>query len=90
MVDSGVLNDGDKWLVAWDQRSAGVGAPPMEKLLQAASGEVVLAAGEHDHMVAREQLTRLHSKVEIIPDRGHNVHVEDPRAVWELIARHVL
>jgi pimeloyl-ACP methyl ester carboxylesterase len=65
-------------------------ARPMERLLPVTTGEVVLAACEHDHMVTREQLTRLHSKVEIIPNRGHNVHVEDPRAVWELIARHAL
>jgi hypothetical protein len=54
MFQSGMVKDGDEWLVAWDQRSARVGAPPIEGQLQAVTGEVVLAAGEHDgHLVTR-------------------------------------
>ena len=82
VVDSGVTQDGDEWLVAWDQRSAGVGAPPMEGLLAGATGAVVLACGDHDQMVSPAQLSELRSGMEVVADRGHNVHVEDPRSVW--------
>jgi hypothetical protein len=51
----------------------------MKRLLQSATGEVVLAAGEHDHMVTRERLTRLH-KLRSFPDRGHNVRSKTHRA----------
>src|SRR5690606_39092845 len=58
-VEAGVSPTGDGWQAAWDPRSAAVGRPPMAALIAAAHGEVILACGEHDHMVSGTQLADL-------------------------------
>ena len=72
--------------LALDPRTFAVGAPPMVELIATAGCPVTLAAGEHDHMVSGEQLATLVPDPVLLPGLGHNAHVEDPAAVWALLA----
>jgi pimeloyl-ACP methyl ester carboxylesterase len=71
---------------AFDPRAFGVGDPRVARLIAAAPVPVVLARGEHDTMVTREQLAALVPAPVDLPGLGHNAHVEDPEAVWRLLA----
>ncbi len=74
------------WRLAHDPRSFAVGAPDMAGLIAAARGEVLLAAGEHDPMCTPAALAALPARTMVLDGLGHNAHVEDPEAVWRLIA----
>lgn len=80
-VEAGVVPDGPGWRLALDQRAFGVGDPGMAALVAGAPVPVVLARGEHDPMVSREQLTALVPEPVELMGLGHNAHVEDPAAV---------
>jgi pimeloyl-ACP methyl ester carboxylesterase len=75
------------WSASFDPKAFTVGAPEMTGLIDAARGEVILAAGERDHMCGEEQLRRLVPDPVILPGLGHNAHVEAPEALWPLIER---
>ena len=51
----------------------------------AAPVPVILARGEHDPMVSRDQLTALAPDAVDLPGLGHNAHVEDPAALLPLL-----
>lgn len=59
--------------------------PDMPRLLAAARGAAVLAAGEHDRMARIDDLRALQPEAVCLPGLGHNAHVEDPEAVWSLV-----
>ncbi|MEV0329353.1 alpha/beta fold hydrolase [Micromonospora echinospora] len=84
-VDAGLRSDGGRWRLALDPSVFAVGAPDMVGLLAGSRAEVTLARGERDHMVSREQLTRLVPAPVTLPGLGHNAHVEAPAAVFELL-----
>lgn len=83
---AGVVRDGDGWRPALDVRAFGVGDPTVAALLAAAPVPVVLARGEHDHMVGAADLRALVPDPVELPGLGHNPHVEDPAAVVRLLA----
>lgn len=85
MVASGVVEGSDGWQLAWDPATAAVGAPPMRNLLDVAGGEVVLARGEHDHLVDLDDLRALVGDPVALAGRGHNAHVEEPADVARLL-----
>ncbi|HEX5596816.1 MAG TPA: alpha/beta fold hydrolase [Micromonosporaceae bacterium] len=85
-LDAGLCHEQGRWRLALDQRAFGVGAPDMPALLAAAQARVVLARGEHDPMVTEEQLAELDPAAVTLPGLGHNAHVENPEAVFALIA----
>ncbi|UJW32857.1 alpha/beta hydrolase [Saccharothrix sp. AJ9571] len=86
-VSAGVVQDGDGWKVALDQRAFGVGAPDLRGLLAAAHGPVLLAAGEHDPMCPAEHLRELVPDPVVLPGLGHNAHVERPESLLPLLDR---
>jgi pimeloyl-ACP methyl ester carboxylesterase len=83
-VKRGIAHDGT-WRLAADQAVIGVGAPDMRGLLAAATAPVVLARGERDRLQTTEQLRELDASAVELVGLGHNVQVEDPAAVWELV-----
>lgn len=85
---AGVRAQDGRWRLALDQAAFGVGAPDMRGLLAAARARVLLARGENDPMVSDAQLAALGVPTRTLPGLGHNAHVEDPAAVFDLIARH--
>lgn len=85
MVRSAIVATEGGWQLAWDPRTAAVGAPPMRSLLAAAAAPVVLARGEHDGMVTAAQLRELVGEPVDLLDIGHNAHVESPDDVIGLL-----
>jgi pimeloyl-ACP methyl ester carboxylesterase len=84
--DAALIQDGDGWRTAHDPRTFAVGDPAVGPLLAAAPVQVVLARGEHDPMVGRDQLTALAPDAVDLPGLGHNAHVEAPAALLPLLA----
>jgi hypothetical protein len=46
---------------------------------------VVLARGEHDHMVSAEALRAVDAGAVDVPNVGHNFHVTHPRALRDTV-----
>jgi pimeloyl-ACP methyl ester carboxylesterase len=81
----GVLHTPDGWRLAQDPGTFAAAGAPFASLASAAQARVALARGERDPMVSLEEL-RAHAPLAYdIRGAGHNAHVEDPRAVLELI-----
>lgn len=87
-VDSGLIERDGRWRPALDPAAFGVGAPDLPALLRAGDAGVVLARGEHDPMNTDQQYGALHPRAVTLPGLGHNAHVEDPAAVFRLVADH--
>lgn len=85
LAASGVREEGGRFRLAADPATSDMGAPPMKRLVAAAGDRGLLARGEHDALVSLEQLRRLDPRAVDLPGLGHNAHVEDPAAVWELV-----
>lgn len=85
VVGREAAGEGSGWRLAQDPRTFGVGVPDMDGLLAAVSCPVVLARGEHDPMVSRDDLAALVVDPVMLPGLGHNAHVEDPTAVLGLL-----
>ena len=84
-IDAGLVREGERWRLAMDPATFGVGAPDMPALLRRSRADVVLVRGENDPMNTDGQLAVLHPRVVTLPGLGHNAHVEDPRAILRLI-----
>jgi pimeloyl-ACP methyl ester carboxylesterase len=85
VVDRAAAGEGSGWRLAQDPRTFGVGVPDVAGLLATVRCPVVLARGEHDPMVAHEQLAGLAGDAVTLLGLGHNAHVEDPEAVLALL-----
>jgi pimeloyl-ACP methyl ester carboxylesterase len=85
VVDRAAAGEGSGWRLAQDPRTFGVGVPDVAGLLATVRCPVVLARGEHDPMVAHEQLAELAGDAVTLLGLGHNAHVEDPEAVLALL-----
>lgn len=81
----GVLHTPGGWRLAQDPGTFAVAGAAFASLAAAANAPVVLARGERDPMVSLEELRAHARQAYDIPGAGHNVHVEDPRAVLGLI-----
>jgi pimeloyl-ACP methyl ester carboxylesterase len=73
--------------LATDPRTMLVGAPPMTAMLAGATAPVVLAAGEHDHLVTPAQLLAVDPGAAVLPGLGHNLHLTHPDRLLELVER---
>ena len=82
---SGIVREDERWRLAADNRTAEVAHADMREIFRLAQGFMTLAAGEHDSMVSAGQMQALDPGAVILPGLGHNAHVEDPAAIWELI-----
>jgi pimeloyl-ACP methyl ester carboxylesterase len=81
----GVLHTPGGWRLAQDPGTFAVAGAPFASLAATANAPLVLARGERDPMVSLEELRAHARQAHDIPGTGHNAHVEDPRAVLELI-----
>jgi pimeloyl-ACP methyl ester carboxylesterase len=84
VVGPGVQETAGGWRVAQDPATFGVGVPDMAGLLARVPCPVVLARGQHDHLVTEDDLAALVADPVVLPGLGHNAHVEDPAAVLAL------
>jgi pimeloyl-ACP methyl ester carboxylesterase len=83
---SGVRSESGRWRLAFDPATLAVGRPDVAGLLAAARAPVVWARGEHDPLVSDADLRPLAGSHTVLPGLGHNAHVEDPAAIWALLA----
>ncbi len=84
-LERGVMRAEPGWRLAQDPRTFAVAGAPFASLVTSAAARVLLARGEHDPMVSLEELREYDPRARDIPGVGHNVHVEDPRAVVALL-----
>lgn len=82
---AGIVDDHGRWRLRLDDKAFAVGAPNMRELLEVCRARVILARGEHDHMVTDQQLSDLVPQPVTLPGLGHNAHLEDPAAVYALL-----
>jgi pimeloyl-ACP methyl ester carboxylesterase len=81
----GVVQAEQGWRLAQDPRTFAVAGAPFASLAASATAPILLARGERDPMVSLQEL-RMHAlQVHDIAGAGHNVHIEDPRAVVALL-----
>lgn len=81
----GVVQGEEGWRLSQDPRSFGVAGAPFDSLVRSARARVILARGERDSMVSTAEL-RAHALEAVeIAGFGHNVHVEKPDAIVDLL-----
>lgn len=90
-LDVGVtaLADGG-WALAHDPATAALPPVPPEDLARLHDSvpcPVRLACGDADPMVTPEDMALIGGQVRLLPDAGHNPHVDQPAVVADLIAR---
>lgn len=82
----GVASAAEGWRLAQDPRTFSVAGASFAALVAGAGAtRIVLARGESDPMVRLEELRDHAPEAYDLPGSGHNVHVEDPRAVAALL-----
>lgn len=85
-ADAAVEQDGN-WRVAQDPATFAQRALDMRALMDAAQCPVMLGAGEGDAMVSAADLAAYVHEPRIAVGAGHNVQVEDPAWVAELLGQ---
>ncbi|WP_370950216.1 alpha/beta fold hydrolase [Amycolatopsis sp. cg5] len=88
LISPGLVSGEDGWRTALDPLAFAVGAPDMHGLISVSKGQVLLAAGENDPMSPETHLRDFGVDFAVLPNLGHNAHVEAPDAVLALLNRH--
>ncbi|WP_349370400.1 alpha/beta fold hydrolase [Salinarimonas sp.] len=81
----GVLEREGGFAAAFDPAAFGAVGPSIDALMRGCRAPLALAAGERDPMVSREAMTRTDPGAVVLPDLGHNAHVEAPDVVMRLL-----
>ncbi len=87
LIARGTVSDGAGYRLAADPQTAAIEVPGFAALLAAARCPVVAARGEHDSLVSSAELHAVVPDAIDVPGVGHNLHVEAPTALLELIDR---
>jgi pimeloyl-ACP methyl ester carboxylesterase len=83
----GIAQGEEGWRLAQDPRTFGVAGAPFDSLANSARAHVILARGERDAMVTTAELRAHAADVVEIAGCGHNVQVEQPAAIVDLLQR---
>jgi pimeloyl-ACP methyl ester carboxylesterase len=83
----GVVQGEQGWRLSQDPRTFGVAGAPFDSLVSGARTRVALARGESDSMVSTAELRAHAADAVEITGCGHNVHVENPQAIVDLLQR---
>jgi pimeloyl-ACP methyl ester carboxylesterase len=78
----GVTEADGKFRIAMDPAANLVLGPELPDMLAAAQAPVHFAAGDRDPLVAVDAMRAVAPAAHVFPGCGHNVHVEDPQALW--------
>lgn len=90
LAASGVTGEDGRFRLAADMRTslvAGCDTATVHAIARARA-DIVLACGEGDRMATIEALRALDPEAVALAGLGHNAHVENPEAIWDLIAAH--
>lgn len=83
----GIVQGEEGWRLAQDPRTFGVAGAPFDSLAKSARARLILARGERDAMVSTAELRAHASDAVEIAGCGHNVQVEKPGAIVDLLQR---
>ena len=78
----GIVEDAGKFRIAMDPQANLVLGPELPDMLAAAHAPVHFAAGDRDQLVNVDAMRELDPSAHVFPGLGHNVHVENPLALW--------
>jgi pimeloyl-ACP methyl ester carboxylesterase len=78
----GVAEAAGKFRIAMDPAANLVHGPELPEMLAAARAPVHFAAGDRDPLVAVDAMRAVDPAAHVFSGLGHNVHVEDPLALW--------
>ncbi len=84
---SGIVEEKNKFRLAADNAVGTIGGPWMKVFLDIVECPIILATGEYDPIVPSEDYLKQDPNTVIIPKVAHNVQVEDPGAILNLIKR---
>ncbi len=84
MITAGVAQVDGGARFAADPRTVGSTGRQVDVLLRSALCPVHFATGADDKMAPAEQMFPFDGATTVIPAAGHNVHVEQPGAIWSL------
>jgi pimeloyl-ACP methyl ester carboxylesterase len=87
LLARGTVAETTGFRLAADPATLGVEVPPVAALLAGAACPVLAARGERDPLVSGAELRAAAPGAIDVPGRGHNLHVEDPRALVALLDR---
>jgi pimeloyl-ACP methyl ester carboxylesterase len=83
----GVVQGDEGWRLSQDPRTFAVAGAPFDSLAKSARARVILARGERDSMVSTTELRAHESGAVELAGYGHNVHVEKPDAIVDLLQK---
>ncbi len=83
----GVVQGEEGWRLSQDPRTFAVAGAPFDSLVKSARARVILARGERDAMVSTAELRAHASEAVELAGFGHNVHVENPDAILDLLQK---
>ena len=84
-LERGVVQGEEGWRLSQDPRTFAVAGAPFDSLAKSARARVILARGERDAMVSMAELRAHASEAVELAGFGHNVHVESPDAILDLL-----
>jgi pimeloyl-ACP methyl ester carboxylesterase len=83
----GIVQGEEGWRLAQDPKTLAVAGAPFDSLAKSARARVILTRGERDAMVSTAELRAHAAEVVDIVGCGHNVQVEKPDAIVDLLQR---
>jgi pimeloyl-ACP methyl ester carboxylesterase len=83
----GVVQGAEGWRLSQDPRTFSVAGAPFDSLAKSARARVMLARGERDAMVSTVELRAHAAETVEIAGCGHNVQVERPDVIVDLLQR---
>jgi pimeloyl-ACP methyl ester carboxylesterase len=81
----GVVSREGGFAAAFDPAAFGAVGPSVDAIMRGCAAPLTLAAGARDTMAGPEAMRRIDANAVVLPDLGHNAHVEAPEAVMRLL-----
>jgi pimeloyl-ACP methyl ester carboxylesterase len=82
VVDAGVVEQEGRYRLAADIATAAAAGPDVRDMLRIARAPASFACGSRDVLVTPEELRTLDPAGVVLDGLGHNLHAEDPVALW--------
>jgi pimeloyl-ACP methyl ester carboxylesterase len=85
LAQAGVREEGGKFRLAGDPLTYAAAGPDLAKIASAMQAPLRMGAGGKDPMVSASDMQPYDPRPFIVEGAGHNVQVERPKELWELI-----
>ena len=87
VVEAGIREEGARFRLAMDPVTFSAPGPDFGAMLRSARAPVRLASGTHDKMAPIAMVCAYDADAVVLPDVGHNVHIEAPAVLAQLVRR---